>query len=239
MCFSATASFVAAGLTGAIGIVALVRSPTVRHVPFAAIPMVFGLQQLIEGIIWLRLEAGGAAGTLPSAYAFLAEALWPLLIPISVLLIEPSRLRRFAMIGLAVIGGLFFIAFSGVALNGLYTAEIEGECIRYSICFEWESRFSLYPFSTPQTVRVTGLSWLVLPYALTTIGSLLIASRPHIRWFGYASGIGLVLAAIIQRSALVSVWCFFAAIAAILIVIAIERERRQIEEHEHHEPSAE
>jgi uncharacterized protein DUF6629 len=238
MCFSSTASFVAAGLTCAIGVVTLARAPTLRHFPLAAIPMVFGLQQSIEGFIWMRLEAGVAPGALPSLYAFLAEAFWPLLIPVSVLLIEPGRIRQLAMVALAVVGGVFFIGFSWVALNGLYAAEIEGDCIRYSICFEWSSRFSLYPFSTPQTVRVSGLSWLVVPYAMVTIGSLLIASRSYIRWFGYASGLGLVLAGIIRRSALVSVWCFFAAIAAIIIVIAIERERRKIEEKEIHELSA-
>jgi hypothetical protein len=123
---------------------------------------------------------------------------------------------------------LFFVGFSFVSLNGLYVAEIEGDCIRYSICFEWPSRYGLYPFSTAQTVRVSGLSWLVAPYALATVGSLLLASRASIRWFGYASGLGLVLAVIVQRTALISIWCFFAAIAAILIVIAIERERLEL-----------
>ncbi len=239
MCFSATASFVAAGLTGVIGVAAVSRAPTRWHLPFATVPIVFALQQLIEGMIWLRLGAGAVPGALPSVYAFLAEALWPLLLPISVLLIEPGRVRRLAMIALALVGGIFFIGFSGVALNGLYTAEIEGDCIRYSICFEWSSRYSVYPFSTPQTIRVSGLSWLVLPYALVTIGSLLLASKPHVRWFGYASGLGLVIAAFVQRSALVSIWCFFAAIAAVLIFIAIEKERRQIKEYKDHEPSYE
>lgn len=228
MCFSATASFVAAGLTGAIGIVAIARAPTVRHLPFAAVPFVFAIQQLIEGLIWQRLEVGGMPGSLPSAYAFMAEALWPLLIPFSVLLIEPELMRRYLLAGCTILGFLFFVGFSFVALNGLYVAEIEGECIRYSICFEWPSRYGLYPFSTAQTVRVSGMSWLVLPYAVVTIGSLLTASRASVRWFGYASGIGLMLAAIVQRTALISIWCFFAAVAAILIVIAIERERRDI-----------
>ncbi len=228
MCFSATASFVAAGVTGTIGLIALVRAPTLRHIPFAAIPIVFGLQQFVEGHIWLRLEAVEALGVLPSIYAFFAEALWPLLIPISVLLIEPDMRRRYAMIFLAILGALFFVGFSMVALNGLYTAQIEGDCIRYTICFEWSSRYSLYPFSTARTIEISGLSWLVLPYALATIGALLIASRPSVRWFGYASGFGLVLAAFVQRTALVSVWCFFAAVAALLVVIAIEHERRAI-----------
>lgn len=234
MCFSATASFVAAGLTGAIGIVAIARAPTVRHLPFAAIPFVFAVQQLIEGVIWQRLETGSAPGNLPSAYAFMAEALWPLLIPVSVLLIERQAIRRYLLAAGAGLGFLFFVGFSFVALNGLYVAEIEGDCIRYSICFEWPSRYGLYPFSAAQTVQISGLSWLVLPYAIATIGSLFLASRASVRWFGYASGLGLVLALIVQRTALISIWCFFAAIAAILIVTAIERERREMKGYPDH-----
>lgn len=65
-----------------------------------------------------------------------------------------------------------------------------------------------------------------IPFA--AFGTLLLASRPSIRWFGYASGFGLVLALLVQRTALISIWCFFAAIAAILVVIAIEQERRDL-----------
>lgn len=228
MCFSATASFFAAGLTGAIGVVAIARVPTVRHVLFAAIPLVFSVHQMIEGLIWRRLESGVDPGGLPALYAFIAEALWPLLIPISVLLIERGSVRRYLLAGCAILGGLFFVGFSLVAMNNLYVAEIEGDCIRYSIGVEWQSRFGLHPLSIDHMVRINGLSWLVLPYSIATIGSLFLASRAHVRWFGYASGLGLILALIVQRTALISIWCFFAAIAAVLIVVAIGRERQEL-----------
>lgn len=63
MCFSATASFAAGiGLTG-IGLATLSLAPTWRERPFAAIPLLFGLQQLIEGgAPWLALAAGDEAG---------------------------------------------------------------------------------------------------------------------------------------------------------------------------------
>ena len=45
MCFSASASFVTAGITGAIGIVALTRVKGPREVPLAATPLLFAFQQ--------------------------------------------------------------------------------------------------------------------------------------------------------------------------------------------------
>ena len=52
MCFSATASFTAGTLVLGIGAVTMksVRKP--GELPYAAIPMLFALQQLIEGVIW-------------------------------------------------------------------------------------------------------------------------------------------------------------------------------------------
>ena len=55
MCFSAPASFVTAGITGAIGIVALTRVGEPRELPLAAPPLLFALQQSIEGLLWLNL----------------------------------------------------------------------------------------------------------------------------------------------------------------------------------------
>jgi hypothetical protein len=52
MCFSALASFTAAaGLLG-IGTVTVRRAGAARAA-YAAIPLLFGIQQLLEGMLWL------------------------------------------------------------------------------------------------------------------------------------------------------------------------------------------
>ena len=62
MCFSASASFVAAGVIGTIGLATLrhVREP--RTLLFAAVPLLFAFHQLCEGFDWLGLE--GRIGTI-------------------------------------------------------------------------------------------------------------------------------------------------------------------------------
>ena len=101
MCFSAPASFVTAGITGAIGIVALTRVGEPRELPLAATPLLFALQQSIEGLLWLNLPLapdGSLSTALTLLYLIFAEAFWPLYVPIAVWLIEPSERRRLLMV---------------------------------------------------------------------------------------------------------------------------------------------
>jgi hypothetical protein len=56
MCFSATASFIAGvSLTG-MGIATVKMTQGKAEMPFAMIPLLFGVQQLIEGMLWLSFE---------------------------------------------------------------------------------------------------------------------------------------------------------------------------------------
>jgi hypothetical protein len=57
MCFSPLASFTTAALTGVIGVVAIGRVARPSELPLAAIPLFFGVQQAIEGGLWLVLPA--------------------------------------------------------------------------------------------------------------------------------------------------------------------------------------
>lgn len=85
MCFSAPASFVTAGITGVIGIAALVRVRAPRELPLAAAPLLFALQQIIEGLLWLNLPLapeGSLSAVLTFLFLFFAEAFWPLYAPI-------------------------------------------------------------------------------------------------------------------------------------------------------------
>ena len=51
MCFSATASFLAAGATFAVGAAALSRIGSPKEIPMASMPMIFAAQQAIEGVL--------------------------------------------------------------------------------------------------------------------------------------------------------------------------------------------
>ena len=52
MCFSATASFTAGTALIAVGGVSLRRSRGKAELPLALVPLLFGVQQLSEGLLW-------------------------------------------------------------------------------------------------------------------------------------------------------------------------------------------
>ena len=134
MCFSAPASFVTAGITGAIGIVALTRVSEPRELPLAATPLLFALQQSIEGLLWLDLPLapnGSLSTVLTFLYLFFAEAFWPLYVPIAVWLIEPSEHRRLLMVVCLGVGaGVGAYLLWGI-LGHPYLATILGSHIVY------------------------------------------------------------------------------------------------------------
>ena len=91
MCFSATASFSAGILLLGAGVVAVKSAHGSRELPLAAIPLLFSIQQLIEGVVWLtfRYEAPLLNAVMTHAYSFFSHVLWPVYVPVAVLLVEP------------------------------------------------------------------------------------------------------------------------------------------------------
>ena len=96
MCFSATASFSAGALLLGIGTLTLKSARRRRELPFAAIPMLFAIQQLIEGVIWLTFgyEAPLLNSVMTHVYSFFSHVLWPAYMPVAVLLKEPAGWRQ-------------------------------------------------------------------------------------------------------------------------------------------------
>lgn len=123
MCFSATASFVAGFSLSAVGMVALRKTTRRTQVPFALIPLLFGVQQIIEGMLWLsfRFDAALLKELMIYAFSAIAQSLWPIYVPFSVGLLEPIRWRRNVLF-------LFQIIGIGVGLYLLFHCQVSRGC---------------------------------------------------------------------------------------------------------------
>lgn len=112
MCFSATTSFTSAALTGVIGLASIRLSRSKRELPYAATPLIFAVQQAIEGFVWLDVfpvDNPGWSGSIGLFYLVIAGIFWPLYAPTMAFLIEPQQWRCCSMlvslaIGLGVAG---------------------------------------------------------------------------------------------------------------------------------------
>src|SRR6202789_2152011 len=108
LCFSATANFVGSGALAAIGVVTLTKVKHRRELLFAALPTLFAFHQFIEGFVWLGLDGILSPKTthnMGAAFMLYAQGLLPFLLPLSVLLFEPTVKRRRRMLPFVVIGG--------------------------------------------------------------------------------------------------------------------------------------
>ena len=85
MCFSATASFSAGALLLGVGAVTLKSARRPCEWPFAAIPLLFAIQQLIEGVIWLTFSADTPLlnTVMTHVYSFFSHVLWPIYLPLA------------------------------------------------------------------------------------------------------------------------------------------------------------
>ena len=118
MCFSAEASFTAAALLIPLGGLAVVRAAKVapKYTPLCALPLLFGLQQAMEGMVWVAGGGPDAAWVerFSLAYMFFSWIAWPVWVPVSVYFLEPPRRRPLYIafaVGGAMLGGVQYIPY--------------------------------------------------------------------------------------------------------------------------------
>ena len=199
MCFSATASFSAAALTGIAGVAALKRAHPPRELPLAAVPLLFAVQQACEGFLWLNLAKtpdGIFVQVLTATFTIIAMVVWPIWVPAAVGLIEPQRIRRLVIYFLLPVG-MIAGAYSAIVMwYHPYSASLTVA----SICY---------------TNRVAFPDGIMTAYVLSTCAPSLLSSHSTVRVIGGLVAAGLLLSTLFYSFSLISVWCFFASLASI------------------------
>lgn len=198
MCFSASASFIAGGALGAAGTVAVRKAGPPSRRPIAAVPLFFGIQQLIEGVLWLSIGHPRIQAAATLAFLLFSHVFWPTYLPYAVWKEEKGKRRRdilawFVWFGSAV--SLYLLYF---ILRGPVSSTLLGHGIAYDVAL-------------PNHAVIPGA------YVLATCGSCLVSSHKFLRVFGLALVTSLGIAYWYYNHAFASVWCFFAAILSLII----------------------
>lgn len=202
MCFSAEASFTGAIVIGAAGVASLALCKRPREIPFAALPLAFGVHQALEGVTWLELHDSPAAvltGWGVHLWVLYAWALLPTWVPVAVWLIEPDERRRRFMVPLMCIG----VALTAFMMTQAFQSGIEVRVVASNLDY-------VLPFSP---------GWLLaFPYVAATCLTPAISTQRWIRVFGIGNFIAMSVAAIIKAQAYSSLWCTFAACLSLIIL---------------------
>ena len=202
MCFSATASFVAGTALSGFGVATITKATRRSELPFAMIPLLFGIQQLVEGTLWLTFshDAPGLKQAMTYGYSMFSHVLWPIYIPFAFRFLEVTPWRRRAMLWFQAAGlaaGLY-LGFFIVTLP--VVAQVSDQHIVYL-----SPHFRLGP--------------VIALYLAATCVTGFVSSHPFVRMFGLLSLLSFVATYLFYARALVSVWCFFAALLSLLIYL--------------------
>lgn len=219
MCFSAAASFTAAGALAALGGVSIAAAAEKRATLFAAVPLGFAVQQVSEGVVWLTIDAPAhhvLHRVAVFTFLFFALVVWPTWIPVAVGRAERNDARRRWLGRLMWMG----VAVSAVALMLLLGwephARVDEHSLRYSFGAE-----------SGELVHIL----LVAAYVAPTLGPFFISTINLSNVFGSALIASMIAALVIRHDALTSVWCFFAAILSAIVLVSVWRRPKQRRVH--------
>lgn len=200
MCFSAPASIASGAALAAGGAVTVKQVKTPSELPYALLPALFAVQQFIEGGIWLSITGEPATSPLIYAYSMFAYALWPIFVPLAILLLEKDKFRR-GLIG--VFWGLGI--FIGLIHAYFYTVSpISASVIDHSIVYQGDFYFR---------------NTMAILYVLVTCGSAIASGHKMVNFFGIGLFASFLVTAIFFYGSFVSMWCFFAAILSLIVYL--------------------
>ena len=224
MCFSATASFTLSGILVPIGIYAIIKAnhQNKSWLPFAVFPLAFGIQQVFEGFVWLGLQNGdeamvsiGSRGFLFFSYFF-----WLTWVAFSVWMIETNFARKRLMAILTAIG--FVYGLSIFLPSFLFSDWLVMEVVNRSLVYRTTL---IYDGIIDRTA-------LRIFYAAMVLCPLFLSTDRRIQLFGMLVTASLATTYVFFAYALISVWCFFAAILSAYLAAVIVLENQKVLENQ-------
>ena len=209
MCFSPAADFTAAAVLAPMGVLTLRAARNRNELVVASIPMIFAVHQFVEAFVWLGAKGEVSHDTQKVAiyiYLGIAQVLLPIVVPLAVLLVEPSAKRRKFM---------WFAFAVGVALGLQYA----GILIRHHT--------GAYPLAHTMVYKTSVQPpWFAgLGYAIAVGFTTLASSHRYLVYFGILNIIGISVAGAVRYEAVTSIWCVYAAFISVLIYLFLKLPR--------------
>lgn len=201
MCFSASASFIAGGTLSTVGVLALKKANKKSEKPLAAVPLIFGIQQIIEGTLWLAFQYNTIwlKSLMTFLFSLFAYAFWPVYIPFTIRLIEKVVWRKKILSFLLLLGAIVSIYLLYFIVRYPVTSEILYNCISYTGKIPYAQSFF----------------WA---YVISGCGSCFISGNKIINILGVLLIFSIIVSYYFYATAFVSVWCFFAALLSFVIL---------------------
>lgn len=184
-----------------VGAATVRKAERKEALPFAMIPLVFGVQQVIEGMLWLAFQYDVPQLKVITTYVFtlFSHVLWPIYVPFSIGLLESVVWRKRAIAAFLIMG-------IAVGLYNLYFI------VQFPVISEVNCNVIYY---LPHFNKVPVMAL----YIAATCVSCFFSSHRMVRLFGGLALLLFLAAYWFYTVAFLSVWCFFAAILSAVIYL--------------------
>lgn len=213
MCFAPEADLIGGLVVGGVGVDALRHVGHRREIGIAALPVLFGVHQIIEAFTWWGLDGIVPAGLGEAAmWAYLSIAfVLPALVPVAIASLEADRRRRRTIVPFVVLGLAVTVTLAVQLFTGPVTVRDAGLYLSYDVSLDYGG-------------QITAL------YVAVTCGPLLLSTRPRIVVFGVLNLAAVTVLAWLLASGVISLWCAWAAVASLVIVLHLRSGGETIDE---------
>jgi hypothetical protein len=213
MCFSAAASFTAGASLSLLGAASIGKADSPHQYTFATLPLVFGLQQISEGIVWISLQNEGWSHLTASAsltFLLIAQVVWPILMPYSFMQMEEDVRRKWIL--------QWFL------LPGILVASYFVYClISYDVKTEAINHHVFYALDFPKVLTPYAAGF----YLVATVIPPLLSRNIKIQLIGVVFLVAYIVSRLFFQPNLISVWCFFAIAVSLFIYLVLRGDSQK------------
>jgi len=220
MCFSAEVSFATAAVLIPTGLVCLQQSIKINKAywAFALLPFLFGVQQLLEGVVWLTINNEQSLLLWGAMFGFLffSHFLWLLWIPFTSFLTETNKFKQKLFLLLTFVGLLFGATMYIPLLiqPSWVAASVQEHSIYYDVRLIYDAVLPRYAST--------------IFYAFIILLPLLLSSDRYHKVLGVLVTVSGLLTWMFFGLVFISVWCFFAAIISSYIFYQVVLTRHKL-----------
>jgi hypothetical protein len=212
MCFSAPASFAAGTALLTISAIAFSLSKNTAQRVLSIVPLIFSVQQFSEGVLWLSLtDTAWAHWRNITMYVFLffAQVVWPVFVPLTILLFEKEPVRKKILRVLSGVGIFIALYLSYCLLVYDVQVTVDNHHIRYYLDFPMHNGW-----------------YSGIPYVIAAVISPFVSGTKSLRFLGLILLTSYLFSWIWYHDYIISVWCFFAAVFSIVVLVIIRQMRK-------------
>jgi hypothetical protein len=193
-----------------IGIVGLAQVRRPRHIPLACLPLLLGVHQLVESVVWRGADGMTSPGTAHLAvliWAAIAFPLLPAFVPSAVLCaVWPDRAARGRVLPFCALG----LASSAVLAYSLATGPVAAVPIGHVLTY---------------SVHIPADLAVIAGYLLAAMGAPIVSGNRDLRRFGVVAALGAAVCVLTWQLAFASTWCAFAAVVSLMLIPWLRRDR--------------